>query len=287
VLTIANAGAYSTTAIRLLGATPVYADVDPDSLLLTAATLEAALERLGEAPKVLVVTHLFGSMADMTQILPIARRHGIRVLEDCAQALGAAIGGTRAGAFGDLATFSFYPTKNLGALGDGGAVAGADADAVALVRRMRQYGWTSKYRIGEEHGRNSRLDEMQAAILRARLPRLDAANERRRAIHARYEAATTAMVTGVAAPYIGHLAVAAVDQRDDVRARFAELGVATDVHYPVPDHRQGFPVIPPESVDLPVTERAAERIFTVPMFPELRDDEIERVCGALATLESR
>jgi dTDP-4-amino-4,6-dideoxygalactose transaminase len=284
VLTIANAGAYSTTAIRLLGATPVYADVDPGSLLLTPATLEAALARLGEAPKVLVVTHLFGQVADMPGILPIARAHGIRVLEDCAQSLGAALGSTKAGAFGDLATFSFYPTKNLGALGDGGAVAGTDADAVEAVRRMSQYGWVSKYHIGAEHGRNSRLDELQAAILRARLPLLDAANERRREIHARYETATDAMVTTVASPYIAHLAVAAVDDRDAVRARFGELGVATDVHYPVADHHQAFPVIPPERVDLPVTERAVDRIFSVPMFPELRDDEIERVCAALATL---
>ncbi|MEO8261765.1 MAG: DegT/DnrJ/EryC1/StrS family aminotransferase [Pseudolysinimonas sp.] len=286
VLTIANAGAYSTTAIRLLGATPVYADVDPDSLLLSPATLEAALERLGEAPKVLVVTHLFGQVADMAATLPIARAHGMRVLEDCAQSLGASVDGTKAGAFGDLATFSFYPTKNLGALGDGGAVAGSDADAVEEVRRMSQYGWVSKYHIGTEHGRNSRLDEMQAAILRARLPLLDAANDRRRQIHQRYEDATGAMVTRVASPYIAHLAVAAVDDRDAVRARFDELGVATDVHYPIADHRQGFPVIKPEVVDLPVTERAAGRILSVPMFPELRDDEIERVSAALATLET-
>ncbi|HWL01032.1 MAG TPA: DegT/DnrJ/EryC1/StrS family aminotransferase [Microbacteriaceae bacterium] len=289
VLTVANAGAYATTAARLLGATPVYADVDERSLLLTPATLETALARLdalGTPPKALVVTHLFGSVVAMPSILAIARERGMRVIEDCAQAFGAVIDGARVGTFGDLGTLSFYPTKNLGALGDGGAILTSDPEVADTVRRLRQYGWTSKYRIGAEHGRNSRLDELQAAILRSRLPRLDAANDRRRAIHARYEAATTAMVTTVAGPYIGHLAVAAFDDRDAARARFADAGITTDVHYPVPDHQQAFPVVRAEAVSLPVTERAAARILSVPIFPGLTDDEIERVCAVLAEVDA-
>ncbi len=285
VLTVANAGAYATTAVRLLGATPVYAEVHPVDLLLSRATLEAALSRLaGEdiLPKALVVTHLFGQVVEMAPILEIANARGIAVLEDCAQALGATgADGVKAGAYGDIATMSFYPTKNLGAIGDGGAIVTRDPDLAEVVRRRRQYGWVAKYRVGDERGRNSRLDELQAAVLRARLPLLDAHNARRREIHAAYEAVTDAMVTTVARPYIGHLAVGAWDERERVRETFAAAGIVTDVHYPVPDHLQAFPS-PPETVRLPVTERAAERILSLPIFPGLRDDEVERVVAVLA-----
>ena len=285
VLTIANAGAYSTTAIRLLGATPVYADVDAATLLLDGATLQAALDRLGSAPAALVVTHLYGAVADMDAIMPIARRHGIPVLEDCAQSLGSRLGGRHSGSLADIATTSFYPTKNLGAMGDGGAVMTSDDELATAVRRMRQYGWISKYRIGAEHGRNSRLDELQAAILRARLPHLDADNERRRSIHRRYEAANPGMVNRASASFNAHLAVLRAADRDEARARLDALGIATDVHYPVPDHLQDFPVIRPEVVSLPVTEHAAGVIMSVPMFAGMRDDEVERVASALGTIE--
>jgi len=285
VLTVANAGAYTTTATRLLGATPVYADVDPATLLPRAAELRAALDRLdsaGMAPKVLVVTHLYGQLADMPPLLEIARARGIRVLEDCAQAIGAVgADGAKAGAYGDAATLSFYPTKNLGGLGDGGAVLTRDADVAATVRRRRQYGWVAKYRIGDDRGRNSRLDEMQAAILRIRLRLLDEQNARRREIHAVYEKASTAMVTSTRRPYIGHLAVGAWDDRARVQSAFAAAGIVTDVHYPIPDHRQAFPH-PAGPVELPVTERAAERILSVPIFPGLREDEVARIATVLA-----
>lgn len=284
VLTVANAGAYASTAIRLLGAHPVYADVESDSLLLNAATLSAAIERLalgGITPTAVVVTHLFGQVVAMEPILDVARAHGLAVLEDCAQALGATgEDGTRAGAYGDAATVSFYPTKNLGALGDGGAVLTSDPAVAERVRRLRQYGWVSKYRIAFDHGRNSRLDEMQAAILRVRLPLLDGQNARRRAIHAAYEAVSSRLVTSTARPYIGHLAVLAHPDRDAVRAEFAAADIVTDVHYPVPDHRQGFPSSP-EVVSLPVTERAAEEVLSVPIFPGMHDDEVARVVAVL------
>jgi len=285
VLTVANAGAYSTTAIRLLGGRPVYADVNADTLLLDGPTLQAALDRLGTAPAALVVTHLYGAVADMDAIMPIARRYGIPVLEDCAQSLGSELGGRRAGSLADIATTSFYPTKNLGAMGDGGAVMTSTDELAVAVRRMRQYGWISKYRIGAEHGRNSRLDELQAAILRVRLPYLDADNERRRAIHRHYESVNAGMVNRASPAFNAHLAVLRSAHRDAARERLDAAGVATDVHYPVPDHRQAFPVVPPESVTLPVTERAADLILSVPMFPGMRDDEVERVGDALSTIE--
>ena len=284
VVTVANAGAYSTIAMRLLGAGPAFADVDPATLLITPATFQAALDGLDGAPKAVVVTHLYGAMADVAGIVSIARAHGIAVVEDCAQSLGASSGGTKSGMFGDIATTSFYPTKNLGALGDGGAVFTNDQDLATAVRRTRQYGWNSKYNIGFDHGRNSRLDEMQAAILRVKLPLLDGWNARRRDIHARYETATSAMVNTSSESFIGHLAVATSSDRDATRAALREAGVATDVHYPVPDHHQLFPTDRPAPVSLPATEAASTSVFSVPLFPELTDVEVERVSAALASV---
>ncbi|HMM82461.1 MAG TPA: DegT/DnrJ/EryC1/StrS family aminotransferase [Terrimesophilobacter sp.] len=281
VVTVANAGGYTTVAARLLGARLEYSDVDPISLQMTAATFGETLKRLGTKPKAVVVTHLFGTMAPVEQIAGIARGQGIAVVEDCAQALGARDGGKAAGTFGDIATTSFYPTKNLGALGDGGAVFTNNSELADSVRKMRQYGWGTKYRIVHDHGRNSRMDELQAAILRVKLPHLDSYNERRRHIHERYEQAGSMnlRVVGTASESsISHLAVLASTDRDEVRAKFTEWGIGTDVHYPVPDHLQQFPSRPPERLSLPATEQAAKTIFSVPIFPELTDSEVDRIC---------
>jgi len=284
VVTVANAGAYSTVAMRLLGARPAFADVDPASLLMTAATFQTAIDALDAPPRAVVVTHLYGAMADVAGIVAIARPLGIAVVEDCAQSLGASAGGVKAGMFGDIATTSFYPTKNLGALGDGGAVYTNDAELATSVRRMRQYGWISKYHIAFDHGRNSRLDELQAAILRVKLPLLDGWNQRRREIHTSYEAASSRMVNRDSESFIGHLAVAISDNRDETRAALRASGVATDVHYPLPDHHQDFPSDRPEPISLPATEAASAAVYSVPMFPELTDSEVERVSAALASL---
>ena len=283
VVTVANAGAYSTVAMRLLGATPAFADVDWATLQMTPATFEAALATIPGAPRAVVITHLYGAMADAAGIAAIARRHGIAVVEDCAQALGALSDGKRAGTFGDIATTSFYPTKNLGALGDGGAVFTNDEELADSVRRRRQYGWDRKYHIADDHGRNSRLDELQAAILRVKLPLLDGLNERRRGIHASYEAATNRMVNHRSPSFIAHLAVLTADNREDARAALLAAGVASDVHYPIPDHHQHFPSNP-VTASLPATERASQQVLSVPMFPELTDDEVARVSAALASL---
>jgi aminotransferase EvaB len=225
-------------------------------------------------------------MADVAAIAAIARPLGIAVIEDCAQSLGASLGGTKAGLFGDIATTSFYPTKNLGALGDGGAVYTNDAELATAVRRMRQYGWISKYHIGFDHGRNSRLDEMQAAILRVKLPMLDTWNERRREIHLRYETASSRLVNHASESFIGHLAVATAADRGVARASLLAVGIASDVHYPVADHRQDFPGEPANSTNLPETDRASGTVFSVPIFPELSDIEVERVAEGLAALDA-
>lgn len=286
VLTVANAGGYTSTAVRALGAEPVYADVDPVTLLLDRDTVAATVDRLGRLPAAIVVTHLFGSTADAAGIVEWARERSIPVVEDCAQSLGARVGDTMAGAFGDIATTSFYPTKNLGALGDGGAVLTNDDALAARVRSLRQYGWSTKYRAETAGGINSRLDELQAAVLRVKLPHLDAWNQRRRDIHRRYEEAVGPggrLVNTAGESYVGHLAVLDCDDRAHAQSLLAEHAVAWDIHYPIPDHRQPLVADLPQP-SLPATERAAERILSVPLFPELSDDEVARVAQVLAAL---
>lgn len=285
VLTVANAGAYTTTATLLLGALPVYCDVDPDTLLMSVDTVKTALAQLPEKPQALVVTHLYGALAPVAEIVELAHEHGISVVEDCAQSLGASLAGKRGGSFADVSTTSFYPTKNLGALGDGGAVFTNNTDLAEKVRRMRQYGWGSKYSIEYAHGKNSRLDEIQAAILRVKLPLLDAQNERRRQIHSQYETADHAgirVLNRANEAFIGHLAVVVADNREIVRSSLDSAGIKTDVHYPIPDHKQHYPDFVPTTTALPVTEWASASIFSVPLFPELEQSEIAQVMEALA-----
>jgi dTDP-3-amino-2,3,6-trideoxy-4-keto-D-glucose/dTDP-3-amino-3,4,6-trideoxy-alpha-D-glucose/dTDP-2,6-dideoxy-D-kanosamine transaminase len=284
VVTVANAGAYATTAIRLLGAFPLYADVDEKTLLISRSSLEAVLKLAPEKPKAIVVTHLYGALAPMNEICDVAAIHRIPVLEDCAQSLGAESAEGMGGGLADIATTSFYPTKNLGALGDGGAIFTNSDELADSVRRMRQYGWHSKYNIQYSHGRNSRLDEMQAAILRAKLPHLQASNERRRQIHSAYESAspTSANFVNHSNPsFIAHLAVLASSNREKLRSQLADEGISTDVHYPIPDHKQGFPDFTPIQTPLEVTEWASRSVFSIPMFPELSDQEVEYIKSAL------
>ena len=289
VVTAANASMYTATAALKAGLVPRFADVDPASLLLTAASVEPALTPRTRA---VVVTHLYGRMAEIGPLLDLCRAAGVAVVEDCAQAAGAIGPEGPAGSLGDVAAFSFFPTKNLGALGDGGAVVTRDADRAQLVRSLRQYGWSAKYTVSQERGRNSRLDELQAAVLRVKLPHLADWNARRRAIVARYTevlgSGPRRMVHGGAVDspaYVGHLAVMTSPYRDADRATLAEAGIRTDVHYPIPDHRQ--PVLagtPSADVVLPVTEEAAAEILTLPCFAEMTETEIERVCDVLSKL---
>lgn len=276
VAIVANAGFYSATALLSIGAIPVFVDVDADTHLLNLDQLRN-LARSGKIDAA-IVTHLFGLMADMAAIRRIADEAGIPVIEDCAQSHGAQRGGRRAGSIGHAAAFSFYPTKNLGALGDGGAVVTSDAAIAAKVTSLRQYGWTSKYRTGAQGGRNSRLDEVQAAVLLAKLPRLDGWNKRRRGIATRYSSGIThprikcPPVRG--SEYVAHLYVVTCEDRPSLRQHLEVAGIATDVHYPLPDHQQlalqGMGPAP----RLPVTENLAETALTLPCFAELTDSEV-------------
>ncbi len=283
VLTAANAGAYATVAARSAGFVVQHADVDPETHCLDPLDVAA---RITDAVGVVVVTHLYGRAADMTAIVEAAHAVGALVLEDCAQALGALTPAGRVGSLADAATFSFYPTKNLGALGDGGAIGTRSHDVAETVRRLHQYGWGAKYRITCEGGRNSRMDELQAAVLRLRLPLLDSWNEARRSVIASYvEAAPRGIrVLPAAGPaHAGHLAVVEVEDREALSAHMADAAVRTDVHYPIEDHRQPAFEQGGHTVHLPVTEALSARVLSLPVFPEMRDDEISRVGDALAS----
>jgi dTDP-4-amino-4,6-dideoxygalactose transaminase len=284
VVTVANAGGYSTTAIRAAGAVPRYVDIDAASMNMSP---EQLAETLRAVPvRAVIATHLYGRMADMPALLAVTNAAGIPLIEDCAQAHGATLYGRHAGAWGTMGCFSFYPTKNLGACGDGGAITTNDPDLADRIQRLRQYGWTAKYHSAEP-GRNSRLDDMQAAILRTRLPLLDGWNLRRREIAALYSGALQG--SDVVEPldagdaWVAHLYVIRTAARDELRAALAAQGIATDIHYPVPDHRQQA-ALGAATPSLPETERAAAEILTLPCYPELRDDELERIASALRTL---
>lgn len=287
VLTAGNAGAYTSTATVRAGFEPVYADIDPTTLCLTAETVASRLDGVG----VVVVTHLYGRLGDAAALRELCDANGIALVEDCAQAIGAVRGGRQAGSFGHAATISFYPTKNLGAIGDGGAVVTDDEDVARRLRSLRQYGWETKYRAVLSGGTNSRLDELQAAFLRIRLRSIDDFNARRRDIVERYRTAAASVpsdiltVLPVDGPHhAAHLAVARSTHRDEVRAQLATAGIATDVHFPSPDWQQpAFARFAPQA-DLASTVAACGEVLSLPLFPELTDDEVELVCAALRGL---
>lgn len=285
VVVAANAAMYGTTAVLAIGAVPLFADVEPRTALLTAETIAQAVDQASVRPKAVIVTHLYGRLAAMDAILSYARNRSIAIVEDCAQAHGASgPDGRKAGAYGDAATFSFYPTKNLGAIGDGGAVICTDDEIAERVRQLRQYGWTSKYTNTLEGGRNSRLDEIQAAFLAHLLPDLDRRNERRRAIARRYS--TEISHPGIAVPaaagaeFVAHLYVVQCARRDALSAHLAAHGIGSERHYPVPDHRQPLHGNRFDAVHLPVTEQWCEHALTLPCFPEMDDAEVDAVIAA-------
>lgn len=286
VAVAANAAMYGTTAVLACGAEPMFVDVDPSTLNIDPAALDlAARARRVDA---VIVTHLYGRLADMDALLAVSRKHDFEVFEDCAQAHGARdSSGRMAGSFGKAASFSFYPTKNLGALGDGGAIVTDDPEIANTVRKLRQYGWSSKYNNELAGGRNSRLDEMQAAFLRLMLPLLDGWNCRRRQIANLYSNGIRHAWIEAPAPagdeFVGHLYVVQTDDRAGLQAHLARAGVGSEVHYPVPDHRQPFFNGAFDSISLPITETTCSRVLTLPCFPELADDEIAQVIEACNT----
>jgi dTDP-3-amino-3,4,6-trideoxy-alpha-D-glucose transaminase len=279
VITVANAGVYETITIVQAGARPVFVDVDERSYNIDTRLLEAAITPRTRA---IMPVHLYGRMVEMDAILAIAERHGLPVIEDCAQAHGAAWRGRPAGSMGACGCFSFYPTKNLGALGDGGMIVTGDATLAEKLRRLRQYGWERKYYATEPGGVNSRLDELQAALLRVKLRHLAEWNTRRRRWAARYDELLSG--TGLVLPeaprdgeHVYHLYVVRAKERDWLQAALRERGVGTDIHYPLPAHLQPIYTHLAQPGSLPVTERLAREMLSLPMYPELTLPEVEAV----------
>jgi dTDP-4-amino-4,6-dideoxygalactose transaminase len=293
VVTVSHTAVATVAAIEMTGATPLLIDIDPVHYTMDPEVLRLVLQQPppGLPPiRAVIPVHLYGQPADLDRIVPLCRAHGAALIEDCAQAHGARLHGQRVGTFGDAATFSFYPTKNLGALGDGGAVAVSDPDIAERIAALRQYGWHKHY-ISDEVGVNSRLDEIQAAILRVKLAHLDSQNARRGQIAAAY---TSAVKNSPLQPpkkregadHVYHLYVTRSRDRDRLQADLKEQGIGTGIHYPVPVHLQpayaGRVALGPGGC--PETEVAAREILSLPIYPELTDAEVETVCGGLKTL---
>jgi dTDP-3-amino-2,3,6-trideoxy-4-keto-D-glucose/dTDP-3-amino-3,4,6-trideoxy-alpha-D-glucose/dTDP-2,6-dideoxy-D-kanosamine transaminase len=285
VITVANAGGYTTIACRLVGATPVWVDVLPETLLLDPDRIKGALSA---RTKLVVATHLYGGLVDVTAIRAVldrAGRYEVRILEDCAQAHGAMRQGRRAGSFGDISAFSFYPTKNLGALGDAGAVLTDDPVLAEAVNCLRQYGFVERFHSKVPNGRNSRMDELQAAVLSVKLRYVDEWNRRRREIIACYSEGIdrTRTVVGARDPTnVGHLAVIRTPNRSAVMKALVGAGIGVDVHYPVLDCDQASQRgLPGRKLRLHQSELARNEILTLPCYPGLTDIEIDRIIAVV------
>lgn len=277
--------AATVEAIEYVGATPVLVDVDAQTFNIDAGLIEAAIT--GSTRAILPV-HMFGLPADMPAIMAIADEHGLRVVEDCAQSFGAAVGGRKVGAIGDCGAHSFYPTKTLGGIGDGGLVSVRDPDLARRMRMLRNHGIGD----GGEHsclGFNSRLDEIQAAVLIPKLARIDTSNDRRREIAARYNEALSA--TGAAVPgapggtrhVYGYYTIC-IENRDEVRAKLGEAGIATAVYYAKPLHRHEHFSKTCRWTSLDVAEALGKRVISLPIFPEMTDEEVDYVASTTASL---
>jgi dTDP-3-amino-2,3,6-trideoxy-4-keto-D-glucose/dTDP-3-amino-3,4,6-trideoxy-alpha-D-glucose/dTDP-2,6-dideoxy-D-kanosamine transaminase len=282
VLTVANAGGFGTVAIHALGARPRFVDVDPIRLTMSPEDLE---KKVTSATRAIIVTHLFGRLADIESILRVARTHGIPVLEDSAQAHGASRGGKRAGSFGDVGTFSFYPAKNLGALGDGGAIVTSDATIASVARKLRNYGWDERYRVAVAGGRNSRLDELQAAILRVKLPYLDDWNDRRRRVAMAYRRLITSSHVALPADPdeedVVHLFVVRVRRRASLMDHLDRNNVPCGIYYPVDDTMQAAWSKSGDSRDIPNTRVGVSQVLALPCFPEITESEVRKIADVV------
>jgi aminotransferase EvaB len=288
VATVPNAGGYTSTAALRIGLVPVVADVDPVTAQMSPESLQELL-KAKEKIKVVVLTHLYGLMSDVVTIRTICDEYGVFLIEDCAQAFGANLGGRSVGSWGDASTFSFYPTKNLGALGDGGAISFKGEGHLTRARKLSQYGWSNRYEVSLIGGVNSRIDEIQAAVLLLRLEGLHEENKRRREIIARYQNALSGerqMIHANSDSFVGHLAVMVTPTRDQDSESLNRAGVATGIHYPILDiHQPAWNSIF-MGQSAPNSEANVEQILTLPCFPKLSESEIEQVCEALRDLPS-
>lgn len=283
VITVAHTAVPTISAISMTGARPVFVDIRPDTCLMDVGLVEAAITSHTAA---IVPVHLYGQCVDMRPLLDLAGRYAIPVIEDCAQAHGASYRGSKAGSMGLMAAFSFYPSKNLGCYGDGGAVTTRVPALAEKLEMLRNYGQRQRY-YHEVIGINSRLDEIQAAILAAKLPHLDAWNRRRRQIAGLYTTGLAGLPVSLpcempGAEHVYHLYVIQAAERDRLQAFLAGRGIQTLIHYPIPAHLQpAYAGLGYKPGSLPVTERVAGAILSLPMYPQLTDAEVNRVVDAI------
>jgi dTDP-4-amino-4,6-dideoxygalactose transaminase len=288
----------TVSSILRAGAVPVLADIDAATFNLSAGAVEEALQRSpAGASRVAAVmpVHLYGQCADMDAFAGLAQRHELKVIEDAAQAFGASWKGVRAGGLGDAAGFSFYPTKNLSAMGDAGMVATRSAETDERVRMLRTHGMRQRY-VHDEIGWNARMDTIQAAVLEVKLKRVDAGNARRREIAAMYDRlfrdaglAAKSVAEGVVLPWtdpraepVFHQYVIRAPRRDALRAFLTSAAIGSEIYYPLPLHQQeSLAFLGYKAGDFPVSERAANEVLALPMYPELREDEVETVVDAV------
>ncbi len=289
VITVSHTAVATVAAIELAGAVPILIDVDPHTQTMDPNRLEHALRMKAERRiKAVIPVHLYGHPADMPAILQVARRQDIKVIEDCAQSHGATIQGRQTGTWGDLAAFSFYPTKNLGAIGDGGAVVSNDRSLGATARLVREYGWRERY-VSDIPGLNSRLDEVQAAILRVKLRYLSQDNARRQEVARNYDVALA--MSGLTLPnrregydHVFHQYVVRSSRRDDLKNYLDSHSIGTAIHYPVPIHLQ--PAyrnrVCLDGPGLERTERLCQEVLSLPMHPHVTSEQVLRIADLIA-----
>ncbi len=278
IATVANAGFYTCSALNQIGAKPIFIDIEPESLQMSPENLKAKI--LNSNIRAVVVTHLFGQVAPIKEIVSICKKESIKVIEDCAQAHGAQFENQKVGTFGDIATFSFYPTKNLGAIGDGGAVATNQQDLADNINSLRQYGWIRKYHVDKKFGMNSRLDEIQAAFLSEKLKKLDSWNKERISIANKYfsgfESNKIKLLEGTLSGVV-HLFVIIADDRSALISHLLKNNIQSGIHYPIVDHRQKVFEGKFDNLVLPVTEHFVGKILSLPVYPGMSSDKIDHV----------
>lgn len=288
VVTVSHTAVATAVAVEMAGATPVFIDIEPGYYTMDPRLIEPVLSK---RTKAIIPVHLYGHPADMGPIVSLARSHGLYVVEDCAQAAGASIHGRKLGGWGDVGCFSFYPTKNLGALGDGGMVVTNDSGLAEKMRSLREYGWDDG-RDCRYPGLNSRLDEIQAAVLNVKLKYLDVENDLRRLIAEEYtrrlsKSSLTLPRERPGARHVYHLYVVASERRRDLVECLNGQGMELGIHYPVPVHRQTAYRNRHAATRLPYTDGAAECVLSLPIFPELDVGAVRRVADAIMAWESR
>jgi len=270
-------------AVMSVGARPVFVDIDPETYQIDVARIK---QHITHATKAIIPVHLYGHPSEVEPILQLASEHGLKVIEDNAQAFGAEYKGRKTGTFGDIGCMSFFPTKNLGAYGDAGMVVTNDAHLAERIRMLRTHGWKKKY-YSEEVGYNSRLDALQAAILLAKLPHVDSWNQKRRELADSYTDCFMALGIGVPAQrewakHVYHLYTIRTSQRDGLQAHLKEKGIASEVYYPLPPHlsvpcrKLGY-----KEGDFPHAEQAAREVLALPLYPELSNQQQDSVVEAV------